>query len=82
MVPLSPSSDLNFNFKFDPAKDATEDPNWRAEMTNAFYTVNSIHDLSYRYGFTEQLFNFQVENFNKGGKGGDPVTVNLYYCEL
>jgi len=39
--------------------------------------VNSVHDYTYRYGFTEATFNFQTNNFGKGGLGNDPVTVSV-----
>ena len=34
-----------------------------------------VHDLSYQYGFNEQAGNFQVNNYGKGGAGGDDVHV-------
>jgi extracellular elastinolytic metalloproteinase len=43
----------------------------------AFYVVNSIHDISYLYGFTEAAFNFQNDNFGLGGKGNDRVTISV-----
>ncbi|KAI8998224.1 Fungalysin metallopeptidase-domain-containing protein, partial [Gaertneriomyces semiglobifer] len=45
-------------------------------VINNFVTVNRIHDLLYQYGFTEDAGNFQIDNFGKGGKGGDAVTVS------
>jgi extracellular elastinolytic metalloproteinase len=44
---------------------------------NAFYIVNSVHDISYKYGFTEATFNFQQTNIASGGKGNDRVTVSV-----
>ncbi|KAJ7910986.1 Fungalysin metallopeptidase-domain-containing protein [Mycena leptocephala] len=44
---------------------------------NAFYIVNTIHDLSYRYGFREAAFNFQNNNFGKDGAGNDRVTISV-----
>ncbi|KAJ3367917.1 Fungalysin/Thermolysin Extracellular metalloproteinase 5 [Allomyces arbusculus] len=38
-----------------------------------FYEINYAHDLSYQYGFDEVSGNFQVDNFGKGGVGGDAV---------
>lgn len=32
-----------------------------------------FHDLLYRLGFDEVSGNFQMENFGKGGLGGDAV---------
>lgn len=31
----------------------------------------------YKYGFTEAAFNFQDNNFGKGGVGGDPVEMEV-----
>ncbi|KAJ7925318.1 Fungalysin metallopeptidase-domain-containing protein [Mycena leptocephala] len=66
---------------FDYPQDATAAPtvpgNVDAARVNAFYIVNTIHDLSYRYGFTEAAFNFQNNNFGKGGLGNDRVTISV-----
>jgi len=32
-----------------------------------------MHDWLYGYGFDEASGNFQVDNFGRGGSGGDPV---------
>jgi extracellular elastinolytic metalloproteinase len=45
---------------------------------NAFYVTNMFHDFSYLYGFTESTFNFQTNNFNKGGQGFDRVLVDVH----
>lgn len=44
-----------------------------AAVTNLFYWNNYIHDVMYRYGFTEPAGNFQTNNLNKGGTGVDAV---------
>ncbi|TXK59711.1 M36 family metallopeptidase [Alkalisalibacterium limincola] len=44
-----------------------------AIVTNLFYWNNIMHDVSYRYGFTEAAGNFQVNNFGLGGAGNDDV---------
>lgn len=44
---------------------------------NAFYVVNTVHDISYLYGFTETAFNFQNDNLGKGGKGADRVIISV-----
>lgn len=33
--------------------------------------------FSVRYGFTEKAFNFQSNNFGRGGRGNDRVTVSV-----
>ncbi len=44
-----------------------------ASVTNLFYWVNRTHDLFYEAGFDEGAGNFQQDNFNRGGTGGDPM---------
>ncbi|MCW3816137.1 M36 family metallopeptidase [Micromonospora sp. DR5-3] len=62
---------LTFNF---PA-DLNEHPQTytQAAVVNQFYWCNIVHDLSYRYGFDEASGNFQVNNYGRGGTGGDDV---------
>ncbi|TFK32708.1 Fungalysin metallopeptidase-domain-containing protein [Crucibulum laeve] len=71
------STGLNFVYTQSPTTAPTTTVNINAARVNAFYVVNSIHDISYRYGFTEAAFNFQTNNFGKGGKGNDRVTVSV-----
>ncbi|KAF9008254.1 Fungalysin metallopeptidase-domain-containing protein [Cyathus striatus] len=71
------SSGLNFVFTQNPNVAPTTQVNIDAARVNAFYVVNSVHDLTYRYGFTEAAFNFQSNNFGKGGAGNDQVTVSV-----
>jgi extracellular elastinolytic metalloproteinase len=47
-----------------------------ASITELFYTVNMLHDLSYRYGFDEPAGNFQERNFGGKGRGNDAVIAN------
>ena len=44
-----------------------------AAVTNLFYWCNMVHDLTYQYGFDEASGNFQVNNYGRGGVGGDDV---------
>ncbi|HEX2163943.1 MAG TPA: M36 family metallopeptidase [Thermoanaerobaculia bacterium] len=57
------------------AVDLTADPTAYipAALTNLFYWNNLIHDVQYQYGFDEAAGNFQVNNFGRGGAGGDDV---------
>ncbi|KAF8970324.1 Fungalysin metallopeptidase-domain-containing protein [Flammula alnicola] len=48
-----------------------------AARTNAFFIANIVHDFSYRYGFTEDKFNFQLNNFGKGGNASDRVLISV-----
>ena len=47
--------------------------------TNLFYWMNRAHDLHYLYGFDEQAGNFQADNRNRGGVGGDAVFAYTHY---
>ena len=38
-----------------------------------FYFNNVSHDYLYTIGFTESMWNFQFDNFGKGGAGGDAI---------
>nr|WP_315027277.1 T9SS-dependent M36 family metallopeptidase [uncultured Chryseobacterium sp.] len=42
-------------------------------VTNLFYINNKVHDVFYKFGFTETARNYQTNNFGKGGAGNDPV---------
>ncbi|KAI9598320.1 Fungalysin metallopeptidase-domain-containing protein [Syncephalis fuscata] len=64
-------SGLDFNFPYDAKKSPRDNAN--AAVTNLFYVANSIHDIFYKYGFNEAAGNFQEDNGNKGGRGGDAV---------
>ncbi len=44
-----------------------------AVVTQLFYYANVYHDYLYGLGFDEDSANFQVDNFGRGGSGGDPV---------
>jgi extracellular elastinolytic metalloproteinase len=39
--------------------------------------MNTVHDVAYRYGFTEAAFNFQQSNNGKGGAAGDRVLMSV-----
>ncbi|MGH3923055.1 MAG: M36 family metallopeptidase, partial [Pseudonocardiaceae bacterium] len=63
---------LDFDFPIDLS---TEHPHdyWDAAVTNLFYWNNIIHDVLYEYGFDDPSGNFQVNNYGRGGNGGDGV---------
>ena len=56
---------LNFDFPFDE----TQNPEFYrpAAITNLFYMCNMMHDITYKFGFTEVAGNFQVNTYGKGG---------------
>ncbi len=62
---------LNFDFPLD----LTLAPSGyqSAAISNLFYWNNLLHDVHYKYGFTEATGNFQINNYGKGGVGSDGV---------
>ena len=74
---IDPGSDpdggptLTFDFPLDLSQNP--DTYRPAAVTNLFYWNNIVHDVTYRYGFTEAAGNFQVNNYGKGGLGNDYV---------
>ncbi|MCA1702240.1 MAG: M36 family metallopeptidase, partial [Actinobacteria bacterium] len=83
--PTSPTQDYTFNFSDywhdskctrvpqnpDPAGTDTD-----AAITNLFAMHNRMHDWQYFLGFTEDNFNLQEYNFDKGGQPNDPQIGN------
>lgn len=67
------SSSLNFNFPFGDGRYDNPFTYRDAAITNLFYMNNKMHDIFYKFGFTESARNFQTNNFNKGGIQGDAV---------
>ncbi|KAJ7275092.1 Fungalysin metallopeptidase-domain-containing protein [Mycena rebaudengoi] len=76
-VTLQSAPDLVFDYELDENEEPDVPVNVAAASVNAFYLVNTVHDIAYRYGFTEEAFNFQFLNFDKGGEFADGVTVNV-----
>jgi PKD repeat protein len=63
--------ELRFSFSLNLAQaPSTYRP---AAVTNLFYWSNIVHDILYQYGFDEASGNFQVNNYGRGGAGGDDV---------
>ncbi len=60
-----------FNFPLDLSLSPLSYGN--ASVVNLFYWNNFAHDKLYQLGFTEAAGNFQVDNFGRGGLGGDAV---------
>ncbi|KAJ2467975.1 hypothetical protein GGI03_001269 [Coemansia sp. RSA 2337] len=63
------------NKTFDYPLDLTQQPATYLDfsITQLFYTVNTLHDLAFIYGFDEAAGNFQDVNYSGLGKGGDYV---------
>jgi extracellular elastinolytic metalloproteinase len=53
--------------------DATPASYRDAAVDNLFYMNNVMHDVTFRYGFTEEAGNFQQTNYTGTGEGNDPV---------
>lgn len=60
-------SQWSFDFPFNSADSAE---------TALFFGLNFAHDFFYDLGFDEAAGNFQVDNFGRGGLGGDSVRGN------
>lgn len=63
---------------FDRTFDLTKEPigdkeQCMASATQLFYVTNYMHDWWYDSGFDEGAGNAQVDNFGRGGAGGDPL---------
>ncbi|KAG8686535.1 hypothetical protein FRC11_008799, partial [Ceratobasidium sp. 423] len=69
------SATNNYNYEFNPAAEPNISPNLDVARVNAFYVSNMVHDLTYRYGFTETSYNFQQNNNGLGGAQGDRVYI-------
>ena len=69
----SPDGGTNrsFNFPYDANTKAIN--NLSASTTNLFYISNMVHDIFYKFGFTESAKNFQSNNFGNGGLDDDEV---------
>ncbi|KAK6981334.1 extracellular metallo proteinase mep [Favolaschia claudopus] len=75
----SPATGANLAFEYiqNPTVSPTTATNINAALVNAFYILNAVHDIAYRYGFTEAAFNFHNNNFRKGGRGNDRVLASM-----
>ncbi|KAJ1963254.1 hypothetical protein GGI12_002160 [Dipsacomyces acuminosporus] len=60
-----------FNYPLDLSQEP--DQYIDAAITQLFYTINTMHDLSYLYGFDEAAGNFQDTNYSGQGAGNDAV---------
>lgn len=71
------ASGLVFDFPLTLNTSGKEPETFReSSVTNLFYYCNWIHDYLYKLGFDEISGNFQVDNFNRGGFGKDPVVAD------
>ena len=67
-----------FDYTYDTALGPQANPNQTlAAVIQAFYVVNWLHDWFYDSGFTEAAGNAQLDNFRRGGEGGDHMRVEV-----
>lgn len=63
-----------FDRVYDPLTDPIDNDDQRmAAVTQLFYVNNWLHDWWYDSGFNEAAGNAQVDNYGRGGFGGDPI---------
>lgn len=74
----STTGTLTFDFPFAEGTTLSAYDNKSSAVTNLFYANNMIHDIMYKFGFTEASRNFQTNNFGKGGGGNDAVRAEGY----
>lgn len=70
---FSPDGGAVLEFNFPYSGTASSNANQAAAITNLFYMNNMMHDIWYRYGFTEASGNFQANNYGRGGTDDDYV---------
>lgn len=75
-TPTDGGASLNFDFPMDFAKDPRESAD--AAVTNLFYLVNMMHDVSAKVGFTEEFGNFQETNYSGKADGRDYVLAQAF----
>ncbi|HEX8097484.1 MAG TPA: M36 family metallopeptidase, partial [Pyrinomonadaceae bacterium] len=54
------------------------DPDVYPATLSLFYNTNLMHDYLYSIGFTEALWNFQQDNFGRGGVAGDGLSAQVH----
>jgi extracellular elastinolytic metalloproteinase len=76
----SPDGGAGLTFNFPYAEGRTVSPfNYRdTAIANLFYMNNKVHDVFYKFGFTESARNYQTNNFGKGGISNDAVAAEAF----
>lgn len=69
-------AELVFDFPMDLNQDPRESNH--AAVTNLFYMVNMMHDITYKLGFDEAFGNFQQTNYSGVGQGNDYVLAQAF----
>jgi hypothetical protein len=70
---IEAGGDGSFDFPLDLRPGRSPVDFFKASATNLFYWVNLAHDRFYSLGFDEASRNFQTDNFDRGGRGGDAI---------
>jgi Fungalysin metallopeptidase (M36)/Fungalysin/Thermolysin Propeptide Motif len=70
---LAPYFDFTSSYEIDNSANPDVFPG----TLTLFYYNNIIHDYLYSIGFTEATWNFQQDNFGKGGAGNDAVSLQV-----
>jgi len=68
-ISAEPTSAQTFDYPF--IADPTDLNDQKAAVVNLFYMNNWLHDWFYDSGFDEAAGNAQIDNFGRGGSGGD-----------
>jgi hypothetical protein len=71
-------STRNFDFTYAEGRYINPFDQKDASITNLFYMNNKVHDVFYKFGFTEAARNFQTNNFGNGGIAGDAVNAEAF----
>lgn len=72
------TASLTFDYPIDFALPMQTGTNAKAAVTQLFYINNVMHDIYYKYGFTEAAGNFQQNNYGKGGSALDFVQAEAH----
>jgi len=75
-IPTDGGAALNFDFPIDLNQDSREFAD--AAVSNLFYMVNMMHDISASLGFTEEFGNFQQKNYSGSADGQDYVLAQAF----
>ena len=70
---IQPDGGATLDFLFPIDLTMQPDTYQPAAVTNLFYWVNVMHDVTQRYGFDEEAGNMQATNYTGQGQGGDAV---------
>ncbi len=72
------SASRTFDYQFSPNLGPYDNKQQGlATIVQMFYTLNYLHDAFYDFGFDETAGNAQLNNFGRGGLGGDPLLAEI-----